>query len=404
LIHLHPRLDLRPDDARERRHYGSVVVLYELWGDERSARRPRLAVGALILVAIAIGATAPATGASRVVFVVGLAVAVGAWIAWTSRPLPESATVVALALIGVGGTAVVAAGGRGAVAALAFPLIAVAAAAERLPLRLAAVVAGSAFAALLVGALVTRSGFLLVAALVVPPSGFIAGLAPRQHIERVEQAELLLAEAQRAKEEQARAAAFDERMRVAREIHDVLAHSLAALSIRLEVVHALLAEGNASDGLAQVEQSQQLVAQGIAETRDAVAALRADAAPLIVELARLVDGYSHENGFEASFSVEGEPRQLPADTEFACRRITQEALTNARKHAPGALVTARLAYRPSEVRLLVRTVGGSGPGRMSHDGGGYGIAGMRERADLLHGILSAGPVDGGWEVELCIPA
>ena len=243
MIHVHPPLGLGADDADERRHYGLVVVLYELWGDERSARKTRLAVGALILIAIAIGATAPASGASRVVFVAGLAVAVAAWIAWASRPLPEVATVVVLALIGIGGAAVVAAGGRGAVAALAFPLIAVAAAAERLPLRLAALVAGSAFASLLVGALVTQSGFLLVAALVVPPSGFIGGLAPRQHIARVEQAELLLAEAQRAKEEQARAAAFDERMRVAREIHDVLAHSLAALSIRLEVVHALLAGG-----------------------------------------------------------------------------------------------------------------------------------------------------------------
>ena len=309
-----------------------------------------------------------------------------------------------LALIGIGGAAVVAAGGRGAVAALAFPLIAVAAAAERLPLLFAAVVAGSAFASLLVGALVTRSAFLLVAALVVPPSGFIGGLAPRQHIARVEQVELLLAEAQRAKEEQARAAAFDERMRVAREIHDVLAHSLAALSIRLEVVQALLADGNAGAALAQVERSQQLVAQGIAETREAIAALRADAAPLTVELARLIDVYSHQSGLDVSFSVEGEPRELAADTELACRRVAQEALTNACKHAPGALVTARLAYRPAEVRLLVRTLGGSGPSSMSNDGGGYGIAGMRERAELLHGRLTAGEVSGGWEVELCIPA
>ena len=95
------------------------MVLYELWGDERSARKARLAVGTLILIAIAIGATAPAADASRVVFVAGLAVAVAAWIAWASRPLPEIAAVVVLALIGIGGAAVVAAGGRGAVAALA---------------------------------------------------------------------------------------------------------------------------------------------------------------------------------------------------------------------------------------------------------------------------------------------
>lgn len=379
-------------------------MLYELWGDERAARKTRLAVAALIVIAIAIGASAPAGDASRVVFAVGLAVALGVWLAWTFLRAGAVATAVELALISVGGTAVVAAGGRGALAALAFPLIAVAAAAERLPMRLAGLVAGSACLSLLVGAAVSESGLLLVAALVVPASGFLAGLAPRQHIERAEQAELLLAEARRAKEEQARAAALGERLRVAREIHDVLAHSLAALSIRLEVVQVLLADGDAGAAQTQLEQSQQLVAQGIAETREAVAALRTDAPPLTVELARLVDAHSRDSGFEASFTVEGEPRELPADTELACRRIAQEALTNAHKHAPGAAVAARLAYHPSEVRLLVRTAGGSGSSRMSNDGGGYGIAGMRERAELLHGRVRAGEVEGGWEVELCIPA
>ena len=97
--------------------------------------------------------------------------------------------------------------------------------------------------------------------------GSIGGLAPRQHVARLEQAELLLAESQRAREEQARAAALDERLRIAREVHDVLAHSLAALSISLEVTHALLADERDPDAaLAQVERSQQLVTQGIAET------------------------------------------------------------------------------------------------------------------------------------------
>src|SRR4051794_4203026 len=149
LIRLHPSLGLRADDGDERGHYGCGVVLYELWGDERSARKARLAVGVLILIAIVIGATAPVTAASRAVFVAGLAVAIAAWIAWASRPLSESATVVVLSLVAVGGAAVVAAGGRGAVAALAFPLIAVAAAAERLPPPLAGPVARRAFAALL---------------------------------------------------------------------------------------------------------------------------------------------------------------------------------------------------------------------------------------------------------------
>ena len=98
-------------------------------------------------------------------------------------------------------------------------------------------------------------------------------------------------------------------MRIAREVHDVLAHSLAALSITLEVTHALLADERDPDAaLVQVERSQQLVTQGIAETRQAVAALRAEVAPLPIEIARLVDDYGRETGSDTSFSSEGEPR------------------------------------------------------------------------------------------------
>ena len=116
--------------------------------------------------------------------------------------------------------------------------------------------------------------------------------------------------------------------------------------------------------------------------------------------------YSRDSGLEASFTVEGEPRELPADTELACRRIAQEALTNARKHAPGAAGhgAASPTTRP-KCGCSSEPPAAPGPSRMSNDGGGYGIAGMRERAELLHGRLYApARSSGGWEVELCIPA
>ena len=383
----------------------SAVMLSDLWGDARSARKARLAVGALIVAAVAIGMTAPAMDASGIAFVLGLSVAILGWLAWTLLPPRLETTVVALAAISLGGSVVVASGGRGAAAAAAFPLIAVAAATERLPLPLAFLVAATAFVSLLAGALIAGSSLTLVLAFVVPLAGLIAGLAPRQHVARLEQAELLLAESQRATEEQARAAALDERLRIAREVHDVLAHSLAALSISLEVTHALLADERDPDAaLVQVERSQQLVTQGIAETRQAVAALRTEVAPLPIEIARLVDDYGRETGSDTSFSSEGEPRRLPPEAEFACRRVAQEALTNARKHAAGAHVLASLEYGPSEVRLLVRSEGGLPSTQPLDASSGYGIAGMRERAQLLEGRLTAGEVKGGWQVELRIPA
>ena len=124
----------------------SDVMLSDLWGDARSARKARLAVGALVVSAVAIGMTAPAMDASGIAFVLGLAVAILGWLAWTLLPPRLETTVVALAAISLGGSVVVAAGGRGAAAAAAFPLIAVAAATERLPLPLAFLVAATAFA------------------------------------------------------------------------------------------------------------------------------------------------------------------------------------------------------------------------------------------------------------------
>ena len=117
-----------------------------------------------------------------------------------------------------------------------------------------------------------------------------------------------------------------------------------------------------------------------------------------------MDDYGRQTGSDTSFSSEGEPRRLPPEAEFACRRVAQEALTNARKHSAGAHVLASLEYGPSEVRLLVRSEGGLLSTQPPDASGGYGIAGMRERAQLLEGRLTAGEVKGGWQVELRIPA
>ena len=101
-------------------------------------------------------------------------------------------------------------------------------------------------------------------------------------------------------------------------------------------------------------------------------------------------------------TISGERRPLPAEASQAVRRVAQEALTNVRKHAPGAKVPVRLEYGEDQVALVVRDSGGS-PGELTATGGGYGLLGMRERAELLGGSLEAGPDEEGFVVTLRVP-
>jgi signal transduction histidine kinase len=136
---------------------------------------------------------------------------------------------------------------------------------------------------------------------------------------------------------------------------------------------------------------------GLDEARQSLSALRGELTPLedfLTDLVRMSDG--------AEVTVGGDRRPLPAEASQAVRRVAQEALTNARKHAPGAKVSVRLEYGPREVTLDVRDTGGS-PGELAEVGGGYGLLGMRERAELLGGSLAAGPGEEGFVVTLKVP-
>jgi len=201
-------------------------------------------------------------------------------------------------------------------------------------------------------------------------------------------------EADAARAEQA---ALAERARIAREIHDVLAHTLAALTVQLETADALLEGGRGEQGRVLVVQAGQLAREGMAETRRAIGALRGEALPLPDLLAVLSSGYP-----TATLTVTGEPRDLDADTGLALYRAAQEALTNVRKHAPGAPVEVHLTYRPGDVELAVVN-GPGGDGGRAPTGGGYGLTGLRERAQLAGGECTAGPRDGGWRVGVRIP-
>ncbi len=237
-------------------------------------------------------------------------------------------------------------------------------------------------------------------------AGLMLGNSRRQYLARAAQAEQLLAERIRADAERDNAAALAERNRLGREVHDVLAHSLGALAVQLDAADALLENGH-DPGKARgmVQQARLLAVRGLEETRRAVHALRDDPVELSEQLAALAETEG------AALTVHGEPRRLEPDAGLALYRVAQEALTNARKHAPGAPVAIRLDFSREATRLEVAN--GPCPGLpgvekphhvdLKEAGGGFGLRGMRERIELLGGDVRAEPSGTGWTVRAAVP-
>jgi signal transduction histidine kinase len=223
--------------------------------------------------------------------------------------------------------------------------------------------------------------------------------------ESQEQSERLLLEIDRSREAQAQAAVLAERQHLAREVHDVLAHSLSGLVLQLEGARMLSAGGNASaEVAAAVERAHHLAKSGLEEARRAIGMLRDDDLPGPEGLPSLAHAFEHDTGVPCESVVTGSARDLGAQARLSLYRVAQEALTNVRKHATARRVELRLAYEVSGARLVVEDFGGSGRPRLRGETGGYGLAGMRERASLLGGTLAAGPTDSGFRVELWLPA
>ncbi|MEV0582967.1 histidine kinase [Nonomuraea sp. NPDC050310] len=206
---------------------------------------------------------------------------------------------------------------------------------------------------------------------------------------------------ERREREEAEAAVHAERRRIARELHDVVAHHLSVLLVLVGGARAVwpAEQPEALDALRAAEQTSR---QALAEMRKLLHVLRADengppagAAGLgtLVEQARAA-------GLSAGVEVRGEPVPLPAPVDLAVYRIVQEALTNTRKHAPGARARVRLSYLEDAVEVEVLDDGrGAEPGVS-----GYGLRGMAERVALCGGSLETGsPASGGFRVLARLP-
>jgi len=247
----------------------------------------------------------------------------------------------------------------------------------------------------------------------VLPGVVIVGALLTRRLDRDSyQIERLLIDLERAQDAEVRAAALAERQRLARDMHDVLAHSLSGLALQLEGARLLALEESASARLTEaVERAHHLARSGLQEARKAIGMLRDEELPGPERLAALAAEFERDTGLRCAFTVTGQPRDLGSQARLALYRVAQEALTNIRKHARPERVEVRLDYGADGTRLTVEDAGQdrplvpagtsalAGPGR-----GGYGLTGMRERAELLGGRLTAGPSGRGFLVELWVPA
>jgi signal transduction histidine kinase len=370
-----------------------------------------LAVLVIVLVAIAGARTQPRPGFSGehlgvLLALIGFAAAVAGAIASRRAPaaiqVPILVPLFALLLASSAVLVWLQPDGLGLVGVF----IAVSAAGLRLPSR-----AGTA---LVVGALVasavaaTQAEHHSVTAAVLNELGVAAFYLMARFAGRVqqgqEQAERLLKELEQTRQAQVQAAALAERQRLAREMHDVLAHSLSGLVLQLEGARLLAVRQDGDPQVADaVERAHQLARAGLGEARRAIGMLRDDDLPGPERLPSLVCDFERDAGVPASLEVVGRQRELGSQARLTLYRTAQEALSNVRKHARPQRVELRLAYEPAGTRLTVEDFGGNRPAPLS-DSGGYGLTGMRERAELLGGQLRAGPTGTGFRVELWVPA
>lgn len=244
---------------------------------------------------------------------------------------------------------------------------------------------------------------LLALVTVVP---VLTGTHVRHHREQAVAARQLarLAELDRAN------AVAGERARMARELHDVIANHLSAVAIHATAaLSADLGPDRTRDALQVIRENS---VRGLAEMRQLVGFLRDPAGGSATEdvtagLADLEDlaARARRSGLAVAVSVRGAPADLPTSVDLAAYRIVQESLTNALKHGDGGRVTVSVAYQKSTVDIAVASALGAPPhgAQATADGAGAGVIGMRERAELLGGSLSAGPHDGGWLVSARLP-
>jgi signal transduction histidine kinase len=223
--------------------------------------------------------------------------------------------------------------------------------------------------------------------------------------DRQERADALAARAELL-ELRAQDAVVEERARIARELHDLVAHNVSVMVIQAGAERHALPEDQAStrETLGSIEQAGR---QALADARRLLGMLRRDGdreelapQPGVEQIDVLIEQVQRA-GLHVSLAVEGEPRPLPAGLDLCAYRIVQEGLTNALKHAGRSHAEVVLRYAPDALAVQIRDDGAGGP---QLEGAGQGLIGMRERVALYGGALHAGPREGGgFEIRADLP-
>ena len=211
--------------------------------------------------------------------------------------------------------------------------------------------------------------------------------------------------AEREREERVRSATAQERARIARELHDAVAHAMSVIVVQAEAAEEVLGPDSERARL-PLQRIQRLGRDGLAEMRTLLGVLRQDTAPELApqpglgSLEELVD-HVRAAGLPVALKVEGDPRPLPAGVDISAYRIVQEALTNALRHAHATQATVLVRYGdPLQLEICDDGVGGSPPA-----GSGHGLVGMLERVSLYGGGLELNGADGrGFRVRATLPA
>jgi signal transduction histidine kinase len=237
--------------------------------------------------------------------------------------------------------------------------------------------------------------------------GWVTGYAMRDRAQRADAAEERALRAEREREAAARVAVAEERARMARELHDVVAHALSVMVLQVGAVRRRLpdTESEESEALANVEHAGRTA---LAEMRRLLGALRQDADepelaphPGLDDLESLA-GDVRAAGFDVRLHVQGERVDLPGALDLSAYRIVQEGLTNAVKHSRAQRVDVTVDFEPGAVRLEVRDDGRGGPTK--NGDAGHGLIGIGERVKIYGGEMSTfTPTSGGFVLRASLP-
>jgi signal transduction histidine kinase len=268
-------------------------------------------------------------------------------------------------------------------------------------------------AALLTASLITHPGITGFVILLWAALAVTTGSAARSHRAYVAEVDERARRAEQEREDEANRRVAEERLRIARELHDAVGHHVALINVQAGALACLLGDEDFSQARESVAHIQRASEEALEELRLTVGLLREPGAAEPVEPGEPVPGLDHIEELLCSFAgagllvtreVTGQARPLPEVVELTAYRVIQESLTNTRKHAGCDTAVVRLGYTPGALSLAVEDDGKPVTWSSRHTPAGHGIVGMRERVAALGGRLSAGPrPEGGYRVFAELP-